>query len=96
MKMTFDNLSHEEEKQRNKNSSNSHRSPSSDGVKKVRRTKSERPSTTKKTGGQPGHKGNHLPFSKNIKPNKKHVRAGKKMNKKIKNGRKAFISFSSK
>ncbi|WP_047154200.1 IS66 family transposase [Aneurinibacillus tyrosinisolvens] len=52
------------EKQRNKNSSNRHRSPSSDGgVKKVHRTKSERPSTTRKTGGQPGHKGSHLPFS---------------------------------
>jgi transposase len=51
------------EKQCNKNSTNSHRSPSSDGIKKVRRTKSERPSTTRKTGGQPGHKGNHLPFS---------------------------------
>jgi hypothetical protein len=36
------------EKQLGKNSRNSHCPPSSDGFKKVRRTKSERPSTTKK------------------------------------------------
>ncbi|MET1031698.1 DUF6444 domain-containing protein [Domibacillus tundrae] len=42
----------EVEKKLGKNSRNSHRSPSSDGFKKVRRTKSERSSTTKKTGGQ--------------------------------------------
>jgi transposase len=53
----------EVEKKLGKNSRNSHRPPSSDGFKKVRRTKSERSSTTKKTGGQPGHKGYHLPFS---------------------------------
>jgi hypothetical protein len=40
-------------KQLGKNSRNSHRPPSSDGFKKVRRTKSERPFTTKKIDGQP-------------------------------------------
>lgn len=51
------------ERQVNKNSQNSHRPPSSDGLTKVRRTKSERSSTTRSTGGQPGHPGHHLSFS---------------------------------
>jgi transposase len=51
------------EGQISKNSRNSHRPPSSDGLKKVRRTKSERSSSTRSTGGQPGHSGHHLSFS---------------------------------
>jgi hypothetical protein len=38
------------ERQINKNSQNSHRPPSLDGLKKVRRTKSERSSSTRATG----------------------------------------------
>lgn len=43
-----------------KNSSNSSKPPSSDGLKKPPQTKSSRKPSGKKTGGQPGHKGASL------------------------------------
>jgi transposase len=53
------------EGQVNKDSHNSSKPPSSDGFKKVLKTKSERGKTERTTGGQQGHKGYTLPFSEN-------------------------------
>ena len=48
------------EGQLKKNSHNSSKPPSSDGLKKKKRTKSQRKKTGKKSGGQKGHKGKNL------------------------------------
>jgi len=48
------------ENQLAKYSQNSHKPPSTDGFKKVKRTKSLRKKTGRKPGGQKGHKGHHL------------------------------------
>lgn len=51
------------EGQLKKNSHNSSKPPSSDGLKKKKRTKSQRKKSGKKSGGQKGHKGRNLEMS---------------------------------
>jgi transposase len=51
------------ERKLNKDSHNSGKPPSSDGFKRVQRTKSERTKTGRTSGGQKGHQGNTLLFS---------------------------------
>jgi transposase len=48
------------ENQLAKDSHNSHKPPSSDGFKKVKRTKSLRKKSDRRPGGQEGHQGHHL------------------------------------
>ena len=51
---------HRLENQLAKNSHNSHKPPSTDGLKRVKRTKSLRKKSGRKPGGQKGHRGHHL------------------------------------
>jgi len=53
------------ERQLNKDSHNSGKPPSSDGLRKKKRTKSSRKRSGKKSGGQKGHKGKTLEMSEN-------------------------------
>ena len=61
------------EQRLNKNSSNSSKPPSSDGLSKLSRTSSLRENGKNKSGGQPGHKGETLKQTKAPDIIKKHV-----------------------